>query len=222
MYLTELYLQPEFHLFWRNFSKPPVSFGKNSILRVAFVAYRDYTNAERFDVIDFHQAPNLDLVQNKIESQKPIANNDVCDDVQGGLEKALGLSWTRTAENHSSIRNKDKSSCAAQMIIWVGDCPRHTAFCHDKGTTWDKHLTGLPDVRPMKEIIMEIKDRGIFLLLSKFTKHVDFMFKNIEKIFKDDNKNNQVKRISLNPEDTTSFLNQISQHVNTIIATEFM
>ncbi|CAF3998832.1 unnamed protein product, partial [Rotaria sp. Silwood1] len=149
-------------------------------------------NAERFDVIDFHQAPNLDLVRNKIESEKPIANDDVCEDVQGGLEKALGLSWTRTPENHSSIRNKDKSSCAAQMIIWVGDCPGHTAFCHDKGTTWDKHLTGLPDVRPMKEIIMEIKDRGIFLLLSKFTKHVDFIFKNIEKIFKDDNKNNQV------------------------------
>ncbi|CAF5174841.1 unnamed protein product, partial [Rotaria sp. Silwood1] len=116
-------------------------------------------NAERFDVIDFHQAPNLDLVRNKIESEKPIANDDVCEDVQGGLEKALGLSWTRSPENHSSIRNKDKSSCAAQMIIWVGDCPGHTAFCHDKGTTWDKHLTGLPDVRPMKEIIMEIKDR---------------------------------------------------------------
>jgi hypothetical protein len=61
---------------------------------MAFVAYRDYTNAERFDVIDFHQAPNLQPVRNKIESQKAIANDDVCEDVQGGLEKALGLSWT--------------------------------------------------------------------------------------------------------------------------------
>jgi uncharacterized protein YegL len=69
-------------------------FGKNSILRMAFVAYRDYTNAERFDVIDFHKAPNLQPVRNKIESQKAIANDDVCEDVQGGLEKALGLSWT--------------------------------------------------------------------------------------------------------------------------------
>jgi hypothetical protein len=108
------------------------------------------------------------------------------------------------------------------MIVWVGDCPGHTEFCHNKGRDWDKHLNGLPDVRPMKEIIMEIKDRGIFLLLSKFTEYVDFMLTNIEKIFKDDKKDNQVKRIPLNSQDTTSFLNEISQHVNTIIATEFM
>ncbi|UJR09469.1 hypothetical protein I4U23_013707 [Adineta vaga] len=197
-------------------------FGKNSILRMAFVAYRDYTNAERFDVIDFHQAENLELVRKKIESQKPIANDDICEDVQGGLEKALRLSWTPIPKNPSSIRNKDKPSRAAQMIIWVGDCPGHTAFCHDKGSVWDKHLDGLRDVRPMKEIIMEIKERDIFLLLTKFTDYVDFMFTNIEQIFKDDKKDSQVRRIPLNPADTSSFLNQISQHVNTIIAAEFM
>ena len=108
------------------------------------------------------------------------------------------------------------------MIVWVGDCPGHTKFCHDKGDTWDKYLNGLPDVRPMEEIIKDIKDRGIFLLLTKFTKYVDFMFTNIEKIFKDDGKENQVKRVPLDSNDTSSFLNQISEDVNTIIATEFM
>lgn len=108
------------------------------------------------------------------------------------------------------------------MIVWVGDYPGHTDFCHNQGARWDKHLSGLPDVRPMKEIIMEIKTRGIFLLLSKFTNQVEFMLKNIEKIFKDDGKEDQVKRIPLNPEDTKSFLDQITQQVNTIIATEFM
>ena len=108
------------------------------------------------------------------------------------------------------------------MIVWVGDYPGHTDFCHDKGNDWDNYLTGLPDVRPMKEIIMEIKNRGIFLLLSKFTYEVEFMLRNIEKVFKDDKKENQVKRIPLNPKDTTSFLDEITQNVNTIIATEFM
>ena len=108
------------------------------------------------------------------------------------------------------------------MIVWVGDFPGHTDFCHNKGSAWDKYLNGLPDVRSMQEIIKDISDRGIFLLLTKFTEYVDFMFTNIEKIFKDNGKENQVKRIPLNSEDTSSFLNQISEHVNTIIATEFM
>jgi hypothetical protein len=108
------------------------------------------------------------------------------------------------------------------MIVWVGDYPGHTKFCHNEGHRWDKYLAGLPDVRPMQEIIMEIKNRGIFLLLTKFTNEVEFMLTNIEKIFKGDKKDNQVKLIPLNPRNTKSFLDEIAQQINTIIATEFM
>ncbi len=71
------------------------------------------------------------------------------------------------------------------MIVWVGDFPGHTKFCHNQGIRWDRYLDGLPDVRPMQEIIKDIRDRGIFLLLSKFTEHVEFMLTNIETIFKE-------------------------------------
>ncbi|CAF1086945.1 unnamed protein product [Rotaria magnacalcarata] len=77
-------------------------YDKDSILRVAFVAYCDCNGPCRFNCIDFHQAPNLEPVQAKIATQQLLSDTDLCEDVQGGLDKALQLSWT-----------KESSSCAA-------------------------------------------------------------------------------------------------------------
>ncbi|CAF4200932.1 unnamed protein product, partial [Rotaria sp. Silwood2] len=110
-------------------------YDKDGVLRMAFVAYRDYTDSDRFDLIDFHQTPNLAPVEAKIASQRASGGADLCEDVQGGLDKALKLNWT-----------KDNSSRAAQILVWVGDCPGHTPFCHNGGSGWDSYLGGLPDV----------------------------------------------------------------------------
>ncbi|CAF4647404.1 unnamed protein product, partial [Didymodactylos carnosus] len=101
----------------------------------------------RFDSIDFHATPNLGPVEAKIASQAASGGGDLCEDVQGGLDKALKLSWT-----------KDRDSRAAQILIWVGDCPGHTPFCHNGGSGWDHYLGGLPDVPLMTDLITEIKN----------------------------------------------------------------
>ncbi|CAF2742626.1 unnamed protein product [Rotaria sp. Silwood2] len=186
-------------------------YDKDSILRMAFVAYRDYGDSDRFDSIDFHQTPNLGPVEAKIASQQASGGADLCEDVQGGLDKALKLNWTN-----------DNSSRAAQILVWVGDCPGHTPFCHNGGSGWDSYLGGLPDVPLMTDLINDIKKRGIFLLLSDFTDYVKTMIENIEKIYRDDKKENQVRRVKLNQSDTSSLLNGVMQQVNTIIASEFM
>lgn len=186
-------------------------FDKNSILRMAFVGYRDYKDADRFDWIDFHPVSNLQAVEKKIADQKATGGDDLCEDVQGGLAKALQLNWT-----------KDNKSRPAQILVWVGDYPGHTEFCHNQGSKWDKHLNGLPDVPLMTTIINEIKDRGIFLLLSDFTEQVQIMLQNIEQIYKNQRVENQVKRIKLNQADTSSLLKEVQQQIKTIIASEFM
>ncbi|UJR19122.1 hypothetical protein I4U23_022252 [Adineta vaga] len=185
-------------------------YDKDSVLRMAFVAYRDYTDSNRFDVIDFHQTPNLGPVEAKIASQQASGGADECEDVQGGLNKALRLNWT-----------KDKSSRAAQILVWVGDAPGHMPFCSG-GTAGDSYPGGLPDVPLMENLVEEIKTRGFFLLLSDFTANVQAMLRNIETIFKKDKKENQVKRVKLNQADTSSLLKEVMQQVNTIIASEFM
>ncbi|CAF1273951.1 unnamed protein product, partial [Didymodactylos carnosus] len=184
-------------------------YDKDSILRMAFVAYRDYTDSNRYDSIDFHQIPNIGPVETKIASQQATGGGDLCEDVQGGLDKALKLNWT-------------KGDRVAKILVWVGDCPGHTPFCHNGGPGWDSYLGGLPDVRLMTDIIRDIKDQNIFLLLSDFTQYVEIMLHNIETIYKNDKKESQVKRIKLNQTDTSSLLNEVKQQVNTIIASEFM
>ncbi|CAF4522640.1 unnamed protein product, partial [Didymodactylos carnosus] len=62
-------------------------YDKDSVLRMAFVAYRDYTDFVRFDSIDFHATPNLGPVEAKIASQAASGGGDLCEDVQGGLDK---------------------------------------------------------------------------------------------------------------------------------------
>jgi uncharacterized protein YegL len=185
-------------------------YDKDSALRMAFVAYRDYNDSNRFDLIDFHQTPNLGPVEAKIASQQATGGADECEDVQGGLDKALKLNWT-----------KDGSSRAAQILVWVGDAPGHTLFCSG-GTAGDSYPGGLPDVPLMENLIQQIKNRGLFLLLSDFTANVQTMLKNIEAIYKRDNKENMVKRVKLNQADTSSLLKEVMQQVNTIIASEFM
>ncbi|CAF3359155.1 unnamed protein product [Rotaria socialis] len=146
------------------------NYDKDSFLRVAFVAYRDRNGPCRFDWIDFHQAPNLEPVQTKIASQPPLSDTDLCEDVPGGLDKALQLG-----------RAKENSSRAAQILVWIGDCPGHASFCHNGGASWYQHLNGLSDVSLITEIINDINSRGIFLLLSDFTPYVQIMPENSEK-----------------------------------------
>ena len=184
-------------------------YDKDSALSMAFVAYRDYGDAGRIDSIDFHQTPGIGPVEAKIASQQASGGGDTCEDVQGGLNAALRLNWT-----------KEASSRAAQILVWIADAPGHTPFC--SGGCDDSYPGGLPDVPSMETLINEIKDRGIFLLLSDFTSLVHPMLENIEAIYKKDKKENQVKRINLDSTDTSSLLNEVMEQVNTIIASEFL
>ena len=47
-------------------------YDKASVLRMAFVAYRDYMDSNRFDVIDFHQTPNLASVEARLQVNGPV------------------------------------------------------------------------------------------------------------------------------------------------------
>ncbi|CAM4838498.1 unnamed protein product, partial [Rotaria magnacalcarata] len=167
-------------------------------------AYRDYTDSNRFDSIDFQQTPNLAPVEAKIASQQTSGGGDTFEDVQGGFDKALKLSW-----------RAGSSSRTAQIVVWIADTPGHTPFC-SCGCD-DEYPGGLPDVPSMESFIHQIKNREIFLLLSDFTPIVHSMLISIEAIYKRKKKETQVKRMNLNSADTSSLLNQnlmIHIHVN--------
>ena len=94
-------------------------------MRVAFVAYRDVQDNNRFDVTDF--TDDLDLVKKNISKQNASGGGDFPEDVQGGFNQALRLGWT---------------SDSVKSAFHIADAPGHGKDICDYG---DNHPKGSPD-----------------------------------------------------------------------------
>jgi len=60
-------------------------------VRVCFVGYRDFTDRERFSLMDFSE--DLDAVKAFIAKVSADGGGDFAEDVQGGFNKALNMKW---------------------------------------------------------------------------------------------------------------------------------
>ena len=69
------------------------------------------------------------------------------------------MSWIKNSEHP-----------VAKILVWIGDCPGHTEFCHNKGKEWDNHLDGLSDVPLMSDLIKQIKDEMNIFIVIRFYK----------------------------------------------------
>ena len=98
---------------------------KGLTVRVSFVAYRDVQDHNRFDVTDFTE--NIDLVKKKINEQPASGGGDFPEDVQGGFNKALGLSW---------------KTGSVKSAFHIADAPGHGKDICGYG---DNHPKGSPD-----------------------------------------------------------------------------
>ena len=97
-------------------------------VRVSFVGYRDFGYGNKqYSVIDFSE--DLDIVKSFISKQDACSSpgNDWPEDVQGGLHKALGMSWEK-----DSIRS----------VFHIADAPGHGKDICDWG---DRYPDGSPD-----------------------------------------------------------------------------
>ena len=66
---------------------------RNSSIRFAFIAYRDYSEGhQRFEVMDFTE--DLPSLVRYIRTVKPIRGFDIPEDVLGALNEVLKLNWT--------------------------------------------------------------------------------------------------------------------------------
>lgn len=89
-----------------------------AIKRVAFVGYRDIEDPipwglDRFRILDFVRAP--DKFHNFLSGVRADGGGDRCEDIAGGLQKVLDLSW------HSSTR----------VLVHLADFPCHGRQYHD-------------------------------------------------------------------------------------------
>ena len=98
---------------------------KGLTVEVAFVAYRDIGDYGRHVVADF--TSDIDSVKRLIEKQSASGGGDFPEDVQGGYNKALGLSW---------------GTGSVKQVFHIADAPGHGKDICDWGDDYPK---GSPD-----------------------------------------------------------------------------
>jgi hypothetical protein len=125
--------------------------------RVAYVAYRDYENADRVVVAPFASLADVaavEAVMNALEATTAHPS-DLPEDVCAGMVAASGLAWA------GDLR----------IIMHVADAPAH-GYCHSR-YCHDNHPNGTPDqVLPLAEVMARLRDplaTGADLLFCQLT-----------------------------------------------------
>ncbi|KAK4183532.1 hypothetical protein QBC35DRAFT_518169 [Podospora australis] len=89
------------------------TFFNETDLRVAIVAYRDHRDVPKIQDIDFES--DFDIVIKFLDAVRAGGGDDGAEDVLGGLQHAIGLSW------------KHKTKC----IVHIADAPAHDNNLND-------------------------------------------------------------------------------------------
>lgn len=150
-----------------------VSEGYKICIQVAIVAYRDFTDANHFETLDF--TDNTDLIEDFLGSIKATGGGDMPEDVKGSFIHALygiddfsrKLSWNETTD------------CASKVIVWLADAPPH----NEKFTGVNVGDSYASDVfEDWKQLFSELKRLDCDLYIMKITKNTTVAnetFKNI-------------------------------------------
>jgi len=136
-------------------------------LRVAFVGYRDFDDSVRFEVKDFVAGENIDEVTKLLMHCTATGGGDAPEDVAGGLEKALHLSWSQ-------------SSSRIKMIVHVADAPAHGSEYH-VGLV-DNH-DGVQNPDPA-EMMRQLGDKKVAYYFFKINNSTDKMIAKLKEAHK--------------------------------------
>lgn len=130
-------------------------------IRLAFLAYRDINDHDRFEINDFTEdAQSIINFAQKLQAQ---GGADGPEDVNGALQKSVELSW----------------NSSARLIFHIADAPCHNQLYHScpddfpKGYSDDKPFENIFEELLMKKIvyaILQVND-SLKSMISKFREH---------------------------------------------------
>ena len=130
---------------------------KGLTVEVAFVAYRDIGDVGRHVVADF--TSNIDSVKSLIEKQSASGGGDFPEDVQGGYNQALKLSW---------------GTESVKQVFHIADAPGHGKDICDWGDNYPK---GSPDGFKIQDQMRTFAQRGIGFTFVKVNDSCNKMIK---------------------------------------------
>lgn len=69
----------------------------NVVVRIAYVGYRDYCDARRFEVMPFTDRDPVSALRTFLEPVKAMGGGDGPEDIVGGLRNVAALDWQARA-----------------------------------------------------------------------------------------------------------------------------
>lgn len=136
-------------------------------VRFAYEGYRDFEdlkNGEKYYQIDFET--DLNIFKKKLDEITCIGGGDDAEDVAGGLNAGLNMSWRSNA----------------RYAILIADAPGHGQKYHDEEVQ-DDYLKGDPNGLVIEDLMQKYADKSINLCLTKIDTYTDIMFNAMIKSF---------------------------------------
>ena len=124
-------------------------------VRVAFVGYRDYFDAERFVAVDFTQ--DVAAFRSEVQHIAAMGGGDIPEDMAGGLHRAMQLSW----------------KARTRSLILIADAPCHGREFHNFEE--DARNADVTDAYEPATELAALRSMHIDLCFAKITKGTDLM-----------------------------------------------
>jgi len=127
-------------------------------IRVSFVGYRDFSDQVRFQTSDFVCGDNMESIVSLISSCVANGGGDGPEDVAGGLEKAVGMSWS------SRIR----------LLVHIADAPAHCEEYNNGGDS-PNHLSQAKAGPDPADLIRSLGEKRVNYYFFKINSSTDKM-----------------------------------------------
>ena len=127
-------------------------------LRYALVAYRDYDDSPRCEVMDF--VTDVQKLKWQLGKTKATGGADTAEDVALGLKKATELSWRATT----------------RCLCWVADAPAHGSIYHEPKVS-DNHKGGDKEGLDPRKLVRKLRSKRIQMHFFRINSSTDKMIR---------------------------------------------
>ena len=142
------------------------TFYKEAQIRIAVVGYRDHGSESNIEALDF--TTSTDQVFAFLDRLRTQTGRDIPEDVLGGIQKALNMSWDQPT----------------RCIIHIGDAPPHGRIFQEEPYEWDRY----PDAgsephgltyEPLFQLMTRMDINYALLPINKSTDRMAFLFSQV-------------------------------------------
>jgi len=153
--------------------------------RVAFIGYRDYGDLpkDRYFLIDFTEGGHMNEFQDSLATctATKSGNTDTAEDVAGGLDKAIHMSWL----------------ASTRILVHIADAPCHGTKYNNCGDSYPK---GDPEGKVPEDLLIKLCKMEVDYYFCRINATTDKMTSIFEQTYKSKNRSFTINDIGEDPQ----------------------